>query len=39
MARKSLVPLLVTVLTLAPVNPPSRTSNGAIDTCTCSTAS
>src|SRR2546430_838516 len=35
----SLVPLLVTVLTLAPVNPPWRTSNGATETCTCATAS
>src|SRR5207244_12927719 len=35
----SFVALLVTVLTLAPVNPPWRTSNGATETCTCATAS
>ncbi len=33
------MPLFVTVLMLAPVNPPSRTSKGAIATCTCATAS
>ena len=33
------MPLLVTVLMLAPVKPPCRTSKGASDTCTCSTAS
>ena len=33
------MPLFVTVLMLAPVKPPCRTSKGASDTCTCSTAS
>ena len=33
------MPLFVTVFIPAPVNPPSRTSKGAIDICTCSIAS